>query len=74
MQDLNPHVFNSLLCLIGIVFCLVLIVWGGCSDRRRLNCRAEPEPQEQTASPAGSYSAPNLSLDDKPQLSYRQVA
>lgn len=58
-EPLNPHVINSLLCLIGIVFCLVLIGWGIYTDRRAAQ---EDEPAE-----------PNLTMNES-RLPYRQVA
>jgi len=74
LHDLNPHVLNSLLCLAGIVLCLVVIGWGMISDRRQ---RATEEEPAAGQAPAGARPSPPASRQQHgpaPHLTYRQVA
>ncbi|HQJ52798.1 MAG TPA: hypothetical protein PKW05_13575, partial [Anaerolineae bacterium] len=50
-HHINPHVLNSLYCLLGIALCLVLIVWGKICDRRYLKAQAEVQ-RRRPAAPA----------------------
>ena len=89
MHNLNPHVINSLLCLIGIFACLVLIACSGDKPERR--SRSARRPAEQAGRQALSLSqsspshrsrvwepqattAPRIVLGEDESRPFRQVA
>jgi hypothetical protein len=74
LHDLNPHVINSLLCLGGIVLCLVLIGWGMISDRQQHAAADEPAADQAPAPARPSHPAARRAHGPAPRLTYRQVA
>lgn len=69
LHDINPHVLNSLYCLIGIAICLGLIIWGAYCDRRQM--RLESRQEEPRAS-RSIHRRPRRLPSEAPR--YRQVA
>ncbi len=74
LHDLNPHVLNSLICLIGIVFSVVLIVWGMICDRRESITEEETATSRQEARACRPCPAARRMPTPTPRLSYREVA
>lgn len=74
LHDVNPHVINSLLCLIGIVSCLVLIGWGMLSDRREISSQAETDQSERQAPSPRPHPRSDPDRHEAARRIYRQVA
>jgi len=81
MHNLNPHVINSLLCLIGIFACLVLIACsGGKPERRRSRSARRPAGQAASLSHRSrmwepqAMTAPRIVLGEDESRPFRQVA
>ena len=81
LQELNPHVLNSLLCLIGIVACLVLIAGSGSKPARRRPSARRPAQQTdrryQSARAQAwqqAVTAPRIVLGEDESEPFRQVA
>lgn len=74
LHDLNPHVLNSLLCLVGIVFSLVLIVWGMICDHRESVTEEETATPSQEARACRPCRVARRMPTPAPRLSYREVA
>jgi len=75
-HDLNPHVLNSLICLLGIGVCLALIVGGMVSDRRERVAEAKAA-RAQAATLARVADGPvrrRASPSPAARVEYRQVA
>jgi hypothetical protein len=74
LHHINPHVLNSLYCLIGIVLCLALIVWGKVCDRRYLKAQAEAQRRKLEAAARLPHGQGGPGRHQAVPLSYRQVA
>ncbi|MBU0608248.1 MAG: hypothetical protein KKI08_10185 [Armatimonadetes bacterium] len=74
LHDINPHVINSLLCLIGIMLCLVLIGWGMWLDRRHRAAEDELAAAEAPRCPRPARPSACRASVSSPRLGYRQVA
>ena len=81
LHELNPHVLNSLLCLIGIVVCLVLIACSGGKPARRQPSARRPAAQTDQRNLSvrsrawqQAVAAPRIVLGENESEPFRQVA